>query len=89
MAIILVTYDLKQPGRDYGPVYDYMKTFTWCKGLESVWLLDTSTSVTAIRDKLKTLIDGNDKVFVTKLKNDWASVNYYCSDWLNKSERNW
>lgn len=32
MAIILVTYDLKQPGRNYTPVHDYLKTFNYCKG---------------------------------------------------------
>lgn len=90
MAILLVTYDLKQPGRDYAPVHEYLKTFTYCKGLESVWLLDTTTSVSVVRDGLKARTDSNDKIFVTRLSpHDWASYNYYCSDWLNKSERGW
>lgn len=73
MAVVLVTYDLKQPGRDYAPVHAYLKTFPdWCKGLESVWLLETTTSTSIIRDKLKALVDSNDKVFVVRLQQDWG-----------------
>ena len=90
MPIILVTYDLKKPGKDYQPLYDYIKgTYTWCKGLESVWLLDTAVEPGKIRDDLRGLVDSNDKIFVATLKGKWASSNYYCADWLNKPERNW
>jgi hypothetical protein len=43
MAVLLVTYDLKQPGRNYQPVFEYLKRFTYRKSMESVWLLDTTT----------------------------------------------
>ena len=90
MAIILLTYDLISPGRDYAPVHEHIKTnYTWCKGLESVWLLDTTYTVAQIRDALKNLIDDNDKLFVVRITREWASLNYYCGDWLNKPERNW
>ena len=89
MAIILVTYDLKKPGQDYDAVHDYLKRFTRCKGLESVWLLDTTTSWSAIRDHLKSLVDDNDVLFVVRITRDWASFNYHCGDWLNKPERTW
>lgn len=87
--IVLATYDLKQPGRNYQPVYDYLKQFTYCKGLESVWLLDTTTACTAIRDQLKARVDSNDVIFVVRITKDWASYNYGCADWLNKPERSW
>lgn len=89
MAIVLVSYDLKKPGRNYEPVHEYLKRFTWCKGLESVWLLDTTTPTATIRDNLRALADENDAIFVTRLARDWAAFNYYCADWLNKPERNW
>lgn len=89
MSIILVTYDLKKPGRNYKPVHDYLKTYSYCKYLESVWLLDTHKSPDKIRNELKTKIDSNDTVFVVKLRQDWASYNYGCADWLNSSIRNW
>lgn len=89
MAILLVTYDLKQPGRNYTPVHDYLKRFANCKGLESVWLLDTTATTEAIRDGLTSLVDANDKIFVVRLQRDWASLRYGCADWLNDSARNW
>ena len=89
MAVVLVTYDLKQPGRNYQPVYDYLKRFTNCKGLESVWLLDTNTPTRQIRDDLQRLVDNNDKVFVVKITKEWYSLNYTCSSWLNEPARNW
>lgn len=89
MAIILVTYDLLNPGQDYAPVHEYLKKFTHCKKLESVWLLDTTTSCATIRDNLKKLVDKNDVVFVVRLMRDWAAVNYKCGDWLNDTARNW
>lgn len=82
MAILLVTYDLRQPGRDYEPVHKYLKKFTYCKGLESVWLLDTTASCADIRDGLKALVDANDIVFVVELMKHWASFNYGCAEWL-------
>jgi hypothetical protein len=89
MAIILVSYDLKQPGRNYQPLYDYLKTFAWCKGLESVWLLDTTVSPASIRDHLNTLVHDNDKTFVVQVTRNWASHSYFCADWLNSSDRYW
>lgn len=89
MAILLVTYDLKQPGRNYTPVHEYLKRFTYCKYLESVWLLDTHISAGTVRDELRKVIDANDVVFVTRIVADWAAVNYGCGDWLNESRRSW
>lgn len=89
MAILLVTYDLKQPGRNYAPVHDYLKRYSYCKHLESVWLLDTSTSPEVIRDGLRALVDGNDKLFVVRLQRSWNSLNFGCADWLNDTARNW
>lgn len=89
LAIYVVTYDLKQPGRNYAPVHEYLKRFTYCKGLESVWLLDTTATPATIRDQLRSLVDGNDSVFVARLQGEWASFNYGCGEWLNDPKRNW
>ena len=85
----MVTYDLKQPGRDYAPVHRYLKQFTYCKDLESFWLIDTTLSPEQVRDALMTLVDSNDKVFVCRLQQQWNSYNFGCADWLNKPERTW
>ena len=89
MAILLVTYDLKKPGRNYQPVHDYLKRFTYCQGLESVWLLDTATSIRTVLYTMQNLVDANDAIFVVRLMQDWGSYNYGCADWLNDSTRSW
>jgi hypothetical protein len=89
MAILLVSYDLKKPGRNYEPVYEYLKRFTWCKGLESVWLLDTQLNPQTVREGLGALVDANDVVFVVRIARDWSSFGFYCANWLNSAERNW
>lgn len=88
MAVLLVTYDLKAPGRNYQPVHDYLRSFPdWCKGLESVYLIDTTLTTGQVRDALKAKVDSNDKVFVVKITGSWSSLNYFCADWLNKPGR--
>jgi hypothetical protein len=91
LAVYLVTYDLKNPGRNYQPVYDYLKRFTYCKGLESVWLVQTSLSASTIRDNLINLIDANDVIFVVQITSsaDWTSFCYSCGNWLNEPSRTW
>ncbi len=79
MAIYLVTYDLKAPGRNYQPVYDYLKRFTCCKGLESVYLIDTDSSASQIHDALQAKIDSNDIIYVARLAGAWASYGYNCA----------
>lgn len=87
--IILVTYDLKKPGRNYQPIFDYLGRYTHCKQMESVWLLDTTTEPAKIRDDLKAIVDANDVVFVVRLMRQWGAINYKCGNWLNDDSRRW
>jgi hypothetical protein len=91
MAVLFVTYDLKKPGRNYEPVWSYLKQFTHCKGLESVWFLDTNKTAAQVRDDLNALVDNSDRTFVCPISKSavWASYNMPCADWLNSSARNW
>lgn len=89
MAVLLVTYDLRQPGRNYQPVYDYLKRYTYCKGMESVWFLDTTVPPPTVRDHLRTVTDANDIIFVGQITRNWAAFNHVCGDWLNRPERTW
>lgn len=89
MAILLVTYDLKQPGRNYDPVFKYLRQYTHCKQMESAWLLDTTNSTKTVRDHMQQVVDANDIVFVVRLMQDWGSFNYGCAAWLNDPARNW
>ena len=67
MACYIVTYDLRVPGRDYKPVYEFLKSHgTWAKITESAWAIVTTKSAKTIRDELKALVDSNDRIFVVK-----------------------
>ena len=89
MAILLVAYELKDPGRNYQPVTDYLKQFAYCREMDSVWLIDTASTPEQVWDGLKRLVAINDRVFVTRLANGWASWNYPCHDWMNDPCRLW
>jgi hypothetical protein len=85
MRKILVSYDLMAPGKNYQPVYDYLESYTsWIKPLRSVYLLQTAKSVRAIRDDLKRLVDGNDKILAVDITySGWATYNLpKASKWL-------
>lgn len=80
MAVLLVTYDLRTPGKDYKAGHDYLKPFTYCRGLESVWLLDTTSTTEQVHSR----IDSGDKTFVVRLYRNWNSWNFGCANWLNE-----
>ena len=89
MSVYLVTYDLRAPGRNYDDLYDALKKYTHCHGLESVWFIDSRNSATNIRDHLKKSIDSNDGLFVGKLTRAWAGFSIECGEWLKDTSRTW
>jgi hypothetical protein len=90
--IVSISYDLKQPHRDYSKVISAIKDMgAWCKPLESYWIVDTNLTVGQVRDQVQGAVDGNDSVFCVRLQNNWGSYNIpqACVDWLNSPERRW
>ena len=83
MSVLLVTYDLRKPGQDYTSLYEAIKSYPNCHGLESVWFIQSTKKAEAIRDHLKRYIDSNDRLFVSSVEHDWASWNVPCADWIN------
>ena len=87
MAIILVTYDLNRPGKDYSKIIGRIKqlTGTWCHAVESLWLLKMDATATQVRDDLQTYRDGNDELLVIDITGDaaaWIGLSQQVSDWL-------
>lgn len=90
MSVLSVNYDLKAPGRDYGPLHEAIKTYTWCHVLDSCWLIDTQKSTTEVRDHLNGKMDPNDEVIVFKLRHDWATnFSDQATEWLKSPSRTW
>ena len=92
MSVYLVTYDLLAPGRSYQPLYDRLASWQAVRPLSSVWFVDwVGTSAIAIRDDLQKAIDWNDRLFVTRLRRDWAGLLLLsnAANWLSSPLRTW
>jgi hypothetical protein len=85
MRTIQINYDLRKPGRNYQPVYDYIKSHDgYAKPLQSLWLVRTEKSASTIRDELKNLVDSNDKIATFDVTGDSWATNFSDAhtDWM-------
>ena len=85
MTTQIISYDLRQPGRNYEPLYEAIQALgSWWHCLESVWIVDTSLSATGVRNTLGDHIDSNDKLLVCELTGTWATrgITDECTTWL-------
>jgi hypothetical protein len=91
-VILLATYDLHNPGRDYDAIVNVLKSAdSWAHPQGSVWLLDTLKEPSTWRDALRAAGDKNDEYFVTRLAHSWASTNMDTNvvTWLKDPGRRW
>ena len=87
MKTYAVSYDLRQPGRDYEALYVALKSYgTYWHVLESVWILRTSRSAAQIRDHLTSQMDGNDQLIVAGLDGEaaWYGFTVDGGNWLKQ-----
>lgn len=90
MSVLLISYDLKKPGRNYEPLYKAIKEYNYCQVLDSAWLIDTTETTGQVRDSLKGSVDANDEVFVVRLRHDWATnFSDSATTWLKSPSRTW
>ena len=86
MAIWMVSYDLRAPGRNYEPLYKALKAVPYARPLESVWFIEAAGPSSRIRDILLPLLDRNDGLIVMELTEsaDWAvwGINTPSKDWI-------
>jgi len=90
--VLQIVYDLHNPGRDYDDVIAAIKTAgSWAHPQGSVWLIDTTLTASAWRDKLRAAGDANDEYLVTRLSGSWASLNMSANvvNWIESSSRTW
>lgn len=87
MKVLLVSYDLKKPNRDYIGLYEALKKASgWWHYLESCWLLKTDLSPDEWSNKLGPHIDDNDFLLiieVTKNYQGWLPKEAW--DWINNN----
>jgi hypothetical protein len=90
MNTIQVNYDLKQPGRNYAAVEEYIKAQgAWAHPLESLWLIRTAKGVVQVRDELKQHVHPQDRVLVFNVTGDaWASSwSNEVTEWMKEEMR--
>lgn len=85
MKLYQITYDLRKQ-RNYQALYDRIKAYgTWCRPLESTWVIATNQSAVQVRDNLKAAMDADDGLLVTRLQGDaaWYGIADAQSKWLH------
>jgi len=88
LALYLITYDLRAPGRNYGTLHKQLTDWKAARICESVWLADLTGPASTVRDILQSLIDNNDRLFVIQQFSNaqWAAHLGMSEgvDWLRK-----
>jgi len=87
MKVLLVSYDLKKPGKDYSGLYEALKkAYGWWHYLESCWLLKTDLLSQQWFERIKPHMDDNDFLLiieVTRDYNGWLPQKAW--DWINEN----
>lgn len=90
--ILIVCYDLHNPGRDYPKIEKVLKSAdAWAHPQGSVWFLDTLQGASWWVDQLKAAGDPSDEFFASQLARNWASFNMDRDvvTWLKDGGRRW
>jgi hypothetical protein len=70
---IFLSYDLRNPGKNYEPLWDELKRFAGRRVLESLWEFRSDHSPAQLREHFKRFIDANDGLLVMDV-HDWAGA---------------
>lgn len=88
MPLLLVTYDLKTPGRDYTPLFNAIKgsSTIWWHYLTNTWLVKTTWSTDTLGRHLLKFITTNDRLMVIEVSGigqGWLPNDAW--DWIRKN----
>lgn len=86
--IYSISYDLRQPGRDYTQLYDAIKNMDsdFQHPLESNWFIRSINDASEIYEILRPYIDDNDLLFVVEIdksnRQGWMLKTFW--EWIKK-----
>ncbi|TGM95977.1 hypothetical protein [Leptospira yasudae] len=89
MSLIMISYDLKGPKRNYTDLIEAIKSeHNWWHYLDSFWLVDSSKSVEYWTKKLNKHIDEDDNLLVMKISiEDYnGHLPQKAYDWIHRKE---
>lgn len=87
--VYLVTYDLNKQGKNYDALYSCLREYKYIRDvdLDSVWFLSTTWSADQIDADIRQYMDGNDRLFVTRLHQGehqgWMNPKIW--EWINSN----
>jgi hypothetical protein len=84
MRLYQITYDLRKQ-RDYPSLHERIKAYgTWCRPLESTWIIATTQTAVQVRDNLNSVMDQDDGLLVTRLQGEaaWHGLSTEVAEWL-------
>ena len=83
--ILFISYDLKNPNKNYEPFYNTLKEQgVWWHYLKSTWLLDTNKTPDQVYEALRHHIEQADRILVGTMvgpKQGWLEKEAW--DWIN------
>ncbi len=89
MAVFVLSYDLRNPQRDYSRLYARLSDWDALRIVESGYVVSTNDNESKnIRDDLLDYIDSDDGLFVAKLTGQAAWQKVLCSDQNLKKKLN-
>jgi Fic family protein len=88
-VIYLVSYNLKVPGRDYGKLYEVLKSAdSWSHYLEATWMLYSSDALETWNKRIRSVLDQNDRFIIVdvtgKQRNGWLPAKAW--DWIRNHQ---
>lgn len=83
---LLISYDLMSPGQNYETVIKEIKKLGgWAQVHYSLWYVRSDLSAVEARDRVKTVMDDNDKLFVADMKAAaWRMLDDDVSKYINE-----
>jgi len=89
MKILIVTYDLIDPGQNYEKLLQKIRAYEiWARLGGSSYLIVTDSSPVQVRDDLSSALDKNDKLFVGScpVPSAWTGLPDDVSKWIQENQ---
>ena len=86
-SVLLVSYDLKTPGWNYGPFYEALKLQgPWWHYLSTTWLIATAKNPQQVHAALAHLLTPQDLILIVPITRPyWGSLPKDAWDWIEKN----
>ncbi len=89
MRVLIITYDLNEPGKNYHVLLKKIKTYPgWARIGGSSYLIYTDSTPVQVRNYLSQVLDRNDKLFVGTVTapSAWIGMSEEVSNWIHSNQ---